>query len=100
MEKRCWMPEHEAYKEEIKGLIFDVEKNKVDHSKLTQKDVSDAVAGTVMVLSKRKNTYKKLNKPATLGEMKKMSGTDEKQTRPTLGERPRSGNRPIRWRKV
>lgn len=98
MEDRCWMPEHEAYKNEIKGLIFDIEKNKINHSKITQKDVADAVAGTVMVLSKRKATYKKLNKPQTLGEMKKMSGEDEQKTkRPNLRERPRSSNRPTNW---
>jgi hypothetical protein len=62
------------------------------------KDVADACAGTIAVLSKRKASYKKLDKPQTLGEMKKMSGIDDKKdNRPTLGLRPRSGNRPTRW---
>jgi hypothetical protein len=99
MEGRLWLPEHEAHKNELKGLMFDVEKNKVDHSKLTEKDVSDAVAGTLYKLSKRQATYKLTNKPVTLSEMKKISGDDAKPGRPNLGERPRSMNRPKRWRK-
>ncbi|MDY0219454.1 MAG: hypothetical protein RBR14_08925 [Candidatus Cloacimonas acidaminovorans] len=98
METRAWMPEHESFKTEIKTLVFDIEKNKVDHERGFAKDVADACAGTIMVLSKRKASYKKLDKPQTLGEMKKMSGIDDKkESRPSLGLRPRSGNRPSKW---
>ncbi|MFA6666669.1 MAG: hypothetical protein WCT06_08860, partial [Armatimonadota bacterium] len=98
METRAWMPEHESFKTEIKTLVFDIEKNKVDHERGFAKDVADACAGTIAVLSKRKASYKKLDKPQTLGEMKKMSGIDDKkESRPSLGLRPRSGNRPSKW---
>jgi len=100
VEKRCWLPEHETFKTELKGLIYDAEKNKVDHLKLAGKDVSDAVAGTLYKLSTRVATYRLTNKPQTLGELKKISGTDDKKSnRPTYGERPRSNNRPKIWRK-
>jgi hypothetical protein len=83
MDKRLWLPEHQKYQEEIKGLIFDIEKNKITKSHLSDKDLSDAVAGTIMVLSNRKATYKKLDKPKTLSDMIKMSG-DDKKDKPTF----------------
>ena len=98
-ENRLWIPEHEAHKKELKGLILDIEKNKVDHSKLTDKDVSDAVAGTIYVLSKRKATYKKKDKPKQLYEMRKETGEEKKTERPTYGQRPRSNNRNRRWQR-
>lgn len=99
-ENRCWIPEHEVFKTEIKGLMFDAEKNKVDHNRLQSKDVADAVAGTLYKLSTRVATYKLTNKPKTLSEMKKLSGEDKKPKRPSFGKRPRSGNRPYNWGKV
>jgi len=100
MESRAWMPEHETFKEEIKHLMFDSEKNKVDHQKNFGKDVSDAVAGTIYALSKRKASYRKENKPMPLKDLKKMSGEDfNKKSRPKSGNRPRSNNRPNRWHK-
>jgi hypothetical protein len=65
------------------------------------KDVSDAVAGTLFKLSNRVATYKLTNKPQTLGELKKISGTEEKkQDRPSFGDRPKSNNRPRIWRRT
>ena len=99
-EGRCWLPEHETFKNELKGLIYDAEKNKVEHLKLVGKDVADAVAGTLYKLSTRVATYKLTNKPQTLGELKKISGTeDKKPSRPSYGVRPKSNNRPSIWRK-
>lgn len=99
-ENRLWIPEHEAHKKELKGLILDVEKDKVSHSKLSEKDVSDAVAGTIYVLSKRKSTYKKLDKPKQLYEMRKDIGEDKKKSdRPSYGDRPQSFNRGRAWQK-
>lgn len=64
------------------------------------KDVSDAVAGTIYVLSKRKSTYKKLDKPKQLYEMRKDSGEDKKKSdRPSYGDRPQSFNRGRAWQK-
>ena len=98
VEQRVWMPEHETFKEEIKTLVFDSEKNKVDHGRGFSKDVSDAVAGTVYALSKRKASYRKTNKPMPLKDLKKMSGEDfNKKSRPKAGNRPRSLNRPNSW---
>ncbi len=64
------------------------------------KDVSDSVAGTVYVLSKRKATYKKTDKPKQLHEMRKEAGEEKKQLdRPRFGTRPRSHNRPRKWQR-
>jgi hypothetical protein len=99
-ENRLWIPEHEAHKKELKGLIFNIEKNKVDHHARGSKDVSDAVAGTVYVLSKRKATYKKTDKPKQLHEMRKESGEYKKKSdRPSYGVRPRSSNRSRKWQR-
>jgi hypothetical protein len=99
-ENRLWIPEHEAHKKELKGLILDIEKGKVDHHRTCAKDVSDAVAGTVYVLSKRKATYKKTDKPKQLYAMRKESGDDKKKSdRPSFGTRPRSLNRSRKWQR-
>lgn len=100
MEGRLWVVEHETHKKELKGLTLDSEKNKVDHPKTGSKDVADAVAGTVYVLSKRKTTYRKKDSPKRLYEMRKESGEDKKTSgRPTYGTRPRSNNRGRKWQR-
>lgn len=99
-ENRCWVPEHESYKKEVKGLMFDAEKNKIDHHAHGEKDVADSVAGTIYVLSKRKATYKKTDKPKQLHEMRKESGEEKtKVTRSNYGNRPRASNRSRKWQR-
>jgi hypothetical protein len=100
IEHRCWLPNHEAYKEELKHLMFNAEKNKVDHHALTAKDVSDSVAGTIYMLSKRKSSYKKKDYPLKLAELMKNIDTTDNLGRPKLNERPRSNNRPSKWRRI
>jgi hypothetical protein len=95
--KRLWVPEHTTFKEEIKHLIFDSEKNKIDHDRLHSKDVTDAVAGVMQVLSKRKSSYSIKTKPVNLFFLKNASENPKKQERLSIDQRPRSGNRPRRW---
>jgi|SRR6056297_245197 len=95
-EKRCWISEHEKFKEEVKYLMFDTEKNKIDHHPMFSKDVADAVAGTTIVLSNRKSSYKNKELPLTLEQIRELE-TKEEKNRPKKMERVRSNNRPKKW---
>ena len=101
VDNRCWIPDNEKFKEEIKNVYLDTVKNKVEHHKLSSKDVVDAAAGVVYSLSKRKVSWKKIGKPQTLKEMAEIAGTNEKKPkgRPSYGDRPSSGNRPKNWQR-
>ena len=102
VEERVWMPEHHTFKEEIKGLYLDAVKGKVEHNRMTSKDVADAVAGSVYRLSKLRRSWALRDSPHTFRDMKNLQA--EKQEEPTengrisrprlrKGKRPRSNNR-------
>jgi intein/homing endonuclease len=94
MGTRLWVPDHEKLKEEIKNVNMNLITGKIDHSILGSKDVADAVAGGIYVLSKRKATYKKQGEPPSLKEMLKAAKEPEPEQKST---RPSSGNRTAGW---
>jgi hypothetical protein len=93
-EGRLWIPDHEKLKEEIKNVVMDATKGKINHHVLGSKDVADSVAGGIYVLSKRKATYKKQGEPPSLKEMLKAAKEPEPEQKST---RPSSGNRTAGW---
>ena len=101
VDNRCWVPENEKFKEEVKNLYLDTVKNKVDHHALSSKDVVDGAAGVVYTLSKRKASWRLEGQPHTLKEMRGLTGqTDKKKSeRPRFGARPSSKNRPSKWQR-
>lgn len=58
---RVVAPAHQKLQQELLALEFNVKKNKVDHTSQSSKDISDAIAGVVFGLSRRRATWARWN---------------------------------------
>jgi hypothetical protein len=58
---RVVAPAHQKLQQELLALEFNVKKNKVDHTSQSSKDISDALAGMVFGLSRRRVTWTRWN---------------------------------------
>ena len=60
-DNRVVAPTHQKLQQELLALEFNVKRSKVDHTSQSSKDISDALAGMVFGLSRRRDTWARWN---------------------------------------